>query len=235
MITVVIRRTDEPKVIQMTQADLSRQLGGINGAEIILADTWLEGLKKVRTPFVSLVEPDCVFSANYYGSNASLINKGGKKGGGYNKLAMLSSCLGIRDYGNRIYHYELKKEEEKAGVIQVEGKPTAVSMKNWKLAPCRDKRFSGLYSAQVGFVPGAVIRMASIKDIVDDMLWNERDLVKLSTALSFYFWDTTRRIQVNPNTTYVSLAKGLDKPPLFDFTVPVKAANIFQQEYIGHV
>jgi len=230
MISVVIKRTDEPKVIQMTQADLTRQLRDINGAEIILEDTWMEGLRKVRTPFVSLVEPDCVFSANYFSSNVNLLKKknNGKSGGDI-KVAMISSCLGIRDYGNRIYHYELKQVNE-----QLSLHPN-ISMKEWSLQPCKDKRFTKLYLAQVGFVPGAIIRMHSIKEIIDDELWESKDLVKLSTALSFYLWNTNRRIQVNPNTTYVSLANGLEKPSLFDFKVPDKVANMFQTEYIGYV
>lgn len=239
MISVIIRRTDEPKVIQMTQSDLVKQLGAINGAEIILTDTWTEGLKKVRTPYVSLVEPDCVFSANYYASNVGLMTKalsnklGGKGagrgagGGGYTKLAMIASCLGIRDFGNRIYNYELQKMRD----IDVNG----VAGKGWHVTPRRDKLNMKLYHVQVGFVPGAVIRMSAIKDIIEDELWDGKDLVKLSAALSFYLWDTGRRLQLNPNTTYVSSDMSLEKPPLFETKVPDKVANIFNQEGIGHI
>lgn len=235
MISVIIRRTDEPKVIQMTQSDLVKQLSEIRGAEIILEDTWTEGLKKVRTPYVSLVEPDCVFSAHYYSSNLGLMMKahakvaGGEKqpmgGGGYQKLAMISSCVGIRDFGNRIYGYELDKKKD----IDVNG----VSGNSWHIAPTRKKLNMKLYHLQVGFVPGAIIRTSAIKDIIDDELWDGKDLVKLSTALSFYLWDTGRRIQVNPNTTYVSADTNLEQPPLFPTKVPAKVASIFQHEGIG--
>lgn len=232
MLSVVIRRTDEPKVIHMTQADLVRQLSSINGAEIILEDTWGEGLKKVRTPYVSLVEPDCVFSASYYSSNFGLIKKAHDRkdgvsfsGGGYQKLAMISSCLGVRDFGNRIYNYELDKIRE--------GEVSGVQTKGWHVVPCRTKKNMKLYHVQVGFVPGAIIRMASIKDIIEDELWDGTDLVKLSTALSFYLWDTSRRVQLNPNTTYVSADQNLEKPPLFNISIPDKVRNIFQQEMIG--
>lgn len=237
MITLVIRRTDEPKVIQMTQSDLVRQLGSINGAEIILEDTWGEGLKKVRTPYVSLVEPDCVFSAAYYSSNMGIMQKAHEKvaygihqpmgGGGYQKLAMIASCLGVRNFASRIYSYELDKVREG-------GELNGVQMKGWHIVPDKTKRSNKLYHAQVGFVPGAVIRMSAIKDIIEDELWDGSDLVKLSTALSFYLWDTGRRIQVNPNTTYVSNDKDLEKPPLFETKVPDKVANIFHKEGIGY-
>lgn len=240
MITVVIRRTDEPKVIQMTQSDLVKQLGQVNGAEIILTDSWAEGLKKIRTPYVSLVEPDCVFSAGYYASNVSLMAKtlagvaGGKGrgagGGGYTKLAMISSCIGIHDFGNRVYNYQLSKVQLSDTYKLPEGDLT---MRSWQIQPNHNKLNKSLYHAQVGFVPGAIIRMSAIKDIVDDELWEIPDMVKLSTALSFYFWDTGRRVQVNPNTTYVSADNNLEKPPLFETKVPDTVKNIFNQEGIG--
>jgi hypothetical protein len=236
MISVVIRRTEEPKVIQMTQSDLVKQLGSINGAEIILEDTWSEGLKKVRTPYVSLVEPDCVFSANYYTSNMGIMKKAHEKvqghvgqpegGGGYQKLAMIASCFGVKNFANRIYSYELDKVREG---MEING----VQMKGWHIQPDQTKRSNKLYHVQVGFIPGAVIRMSAIKDIIEDALWNGNDLVKLSTALSFYLWDSGRRIQVNPNTTYVSNDDFLQKPPLFETRVPDKVANIFHKEGIG--
>lgn len=238
MITIIIKRTDEPTVIQMTQADLSRQLGAINGAEVILEDTWTEGLKKVRTPYVCLVEPDCVFSANYFASNVGLIKKAHEHtvpnkwggGGGNQKLAMIASCLGVRDFGNRIYNYELKKIKL-PGEDMIDGKE--LEIREWHIQPKRDKLNMKLYHVQVGFVPGAVIRMSAIKDIIEDELWDGIDLVKLSTALSFYLWDTGRRIQLNPNTTYVSTDKNLEKPPLFTTKVPLKVSNLFTQEMIG--
>lgn len=237
MITVVIRRTEEPKVIQMTQSDLVKQLGSINGAEIILEDTWSEGLKKVRTPYVSLVEPDCVFSSSYYSSNYGLIAKAHAKtgqykdwqryggGGGYQKLAMVASCLGIKDFNNRIYNFELDKVND--------GETNKVKLKGWHIVPSKRKLDLKLYHVQVGFVPGAVIRMSAIKDIIEDKMWEDSDLVRLSTALSFYFWDTGRAVQLNPNTTYVSSDDNLEKPPLFDTKVPDKVANIFTQRGIG--
>lgn len=235
MISVVIRRTEEPKVIQMTQSDLVKQLSSINGAEIILEDTWIEGLKKVRTPYVSLVEPDCVFSANYYASNVGLMRKahekkaygGGGGGGGYQKLAMIASCLGVRDFGNRIYNYELDKVRE--------GEVSGVQMKGWHILPVKRKLNMKLYHVQVGFVPGAIIRMSALKDIIEDDMWDGEDLVRLSTALSFYLWDTNRRVQLNPNTTYVSTDKNLENPPQFETKVPDKVANVFRQEGIGYL
>lgn len=236
MLTLVIRRTDEPTVIQMTQSDLVKQIAQINGAEIILEDTWGEGLRKVRTPYVSLVEPDCVFSANYYSSNMGIMKKAHEKvqghvgqpegGGGYQRLAMLTSCVGARNFASRIFNYELDKVLD-INTVDVTGK-------SWHIVPVKNQLSLNAYHVQVGFVPGAVIRLSAIKDIIDDELWDGEDLVKLSTAVSFYMWDTNKHIQMNPSTTYVSNDINIERPPLFDVKVPDKVANFFRKELVGY-
>lgn len=226
MLTIIIRRTDEPTVIQMTQEAIVKELRPINGSEMLLEDHWIDGLKKVRTPYVCLVEADCVLSANYLASNFGLMKKLSmtpkNKGGGFTKLAMIASCLGIKTFDNRVYDYQLKKVTDKGRQL---------SMTDWGIGPTRDKPSSKLYSAQVGFVPGAILRYASVKDVIDTIDW-EADLIGLSTELSFHLWNTDRRIQVNPNTTYVSNEKRLDKP-VRGHRVPDRVGNIFHQEGIG--
>lgn len=235
MITVIIRRTDEPKVIHMTQNDLAKQLDNINGAEVLLEDSWRVGLQKVRTPYVCLIEPDCVFSASYFVNNVGIMKKtNAAHGGGNTKVAMLSSCLGIRDFGNRIYNFELDKVKVPS-VGNMTSKGEAIQIKSWHIRPFRDKLSLKVYPVQVGWVPGAIIRTTAIKDLLDEDMWDDPDLLRLSTALSFYFWDTNRRIHLNSNTTYVTNEKKWENPPLFDVTVPTKVANIFHQELIGYL
>lgn len=209
MITIIIKRTDEPKVIQMTQTDLVKQLGDIEGAEIILVDRWMDGLKQVRTPYVSLVEPDCVLSSNYYSSNVGLMAKLSSKGmgGGFNRLAMIASTLGVGRFDKPIYNYELDKVTY--------SELNKIKLKDWQVRPCRVKKSLELYPVQVGFVPGAILRYASVKPLIDTINWGSTNLVELSTELSFHFWRTGRSLKLNPNTTYVSSAKYLDNPPYF--------------------
>lgn len=229
MLTVIIRRDAEPNVTQLTQQSILKELWGIDGSELLLEDTWSAGLKKVRTPYVCLVESDCTLSGSYLSSNLGLMRKdnhnGDKGTGGYLKRAMLASCVGYESFANRIYSYELDKLRD-IYTKEVVGK-------NWHIAPNRKKLSAKPYHVQVAFVPGAVIRYSAIKDIIDDFNWDERNLVKLSTDLSFYLWNTNRRIQSNPNTTYVSNDSNVESPPLFDIKVPDKVANIFHQEGIG--
>jgi hypothetical protein len=66
------------------------------------------------------------------------------------------------------------------------------------------------------------------------MDWDQADLIKMSTEVSFYFWDTIRRVVLNPSTTYVT-NNDYEHPPLFQVKVPDKVAHIFQREYIGSV
>src|ERR1035437_8729364 len=152
MITVVIRRNAEPTVIQLTQEDMMRQLSAINGAEMLLEDSWTEGLRKVRTPYVCLVEADCTLSPGYLASNVGLMKKTDGlfgKGGGTKKLSMISSCLGVKTFNNRIYNYRYQ-QIEKVGEGSIDGKKW--SLKRWAIQPHREKRDMKLYNVQVGFV-----------------------------------------------------------------------------------
>jgi hypothetical protein len=220
MITVIIKRSAEPTVIQMTQQDMVRQLSDINGAEILLEDSWVEGLRKVRTPYVCLVEADCILSANYLSSNYGLMKKKNDDitGGGNRKLSMISSCLGVKTFDNRIYNYKLENVKD------------GPATKGWHVQPCRKKRDMKLYNIQVGFVPGAIIKMSALGRDIDTLPWDTKNLVELSTIVSFHFWNTNRRIELNPNTTYVSDENYLDNPSLFKVDISDKVTNLFIRE-----
>lgn len=215
MLTVIIKRNAEPNVIQLTQENIMKELGQINGSEMLLEDNWNAGLRKVRTPFVSLMEADCILGPSYISSNLGLMRKtagkGNYRGGGYTKLAMLSSCLGVRNFANRIYGYRTDGRE---------------------ILPDRVKVSSSPYHVQVGFLAGAILRYASIKelDLIDSLYWDEPNLVKLSTEVSFALWKTNRRIQINPTTTYVSEASKLELP--YPLRIPKKVTDIFIKEGI---
>lgn len=230
MLTVVIKRSEEPKVIQLTVENVVRELGGIVGAEMLLEDNWIDGLRKVRTPYVCLVEADCTLSSSYMTSNFGLMQKthgsGAYRGGGYMKLAMIASCLGVNKFDNRVYNYRVEKVLENNHNAQVYG---------YHPRPFRDKRDMKVYEVQIGFVPGAIMRVASIRETfgaLEPISWDEPNLVKLSTEVSYYLWNTGRRIQVNPNTTYVSTYSHLENPMLFKTDIPDRVANIFTREGI---
>jgi len=199
----------------MTEEEVSRALQDINGSEILLVDKWSDGIAQVRTPFFCLLEDDCELSANYFSSNVSLFQKNKF----YRKLAMVSSCLGVKTFDNRIYSYCLKQYTSET----VNGMSTG----GWTVGPCKDKKSTTLYNVQVGFVPGAIIRSSAVRDIVDKSFWNMPNLIDMSAQVCFYFWGTGRRVLVNPNTTYVSTEGYLEKPTNHDYRVPISAKKIF--------
>lgn len=229
MLTVVIKRSDEPTVIQMTQENVMRELSSVHGSEMLLEDTWLQGIRRVRTPYFCLLEPDCTLSAAYVASNIGITKKlqrGSDAGGGYNKMAMLSSCIGFKRFDDRIYNYELSKVLDHI--------TEDCELKITGLVPSREKRGSEPYLVQVGFVPGAIIRFSAVKDGIDKIYWDDNNPVRLSAEVSLHFWNSNRRILMNPNTTYVSLNKQI---PL-DYKGKIEAnlypaVNIFQKERIG--
>lgn len=234
MLTVIIRRNAEPTVIQMTQENVMKELKMINGSEMLLEDSWLQGLKKVRTPYVCLVEADCELSASFLQSNVGLLKKTTQsaKGGGYNKLAMISSSLGLNTFSNRIFGYRLGGRTY-SGEGQIDGQDW--SLKRGEIIAERNKHSSTPYHTQVGFLPGAILRYASIAGIhgvIDTIDWDNKNLVKTSTELSFHFWNTNRRVKLNPNTVYVSTCEDLESPKYFKYEVPYKLAGIFRSESI---
>lgn len=209
MLTIIVRRNAESRVIQLTQYNIVKEIWTIPGAELLTEDSWTEGLKKVRTPFVCLVEADCVLSPNYLTSMISTLKTTGvikenglhaEKRGGYRKLAMIFPVVGVNSFRNKFYGYKFEGDE---------------------IYPSREKM-----SYQVGFVPGAILRYTSIKDTELD--WDEPDLVKLSAEVSSYLWNSNRRLRLNPEATYVSTDKSIENPHLFD--LPSKVKDIFFKE-----
>lgn len=187
MLTVVIRDSGEPKVIQLTYENLWRELKDIPKSEIIVAENWFEPLWGIRNQFVSFVEPDCLVNSGYFTSQLGLLEKNRK----FRKLAMLSSSVAVKHWVNRFYGYSLDNGYTDA------------------LVPNREKKSRGIHPVQVGYMPGAIIRKAMIKDLRKELIKNSNwqdDLVSLSARLSFEFWrqGDGNPVYINPNTTYIT-------------------------------
>lgn len=220
MVTVIVKRTDEPNVIQLTQELIMKELSQLNGSEMLLEDSWSEGLRKVRTPYVCLVEPDCTPGEGFIASSLKQLHKNSKGklgrgagGGGYTKLAMLTPTLGVKIFSDCIYGYELRVADGKVGVV-----------------PSRKRKSKVPFHVQVGFVPGALIRYGSIKEILNLFDWDGNP-VQLSVELSLHLWDTNRRIQLNPAVEYVSNSSGLDKFKPFPISVSPQVNILFGRDF----
>ena len=229
MLSIIIKRDKDPNVNLLTELQMTKYLWQIpEGGEVLLEDSWQQGLKKVSTPFVCLVEPDCVLSGSYITSNYGLMKKTEGKlgqGGGYNKLAMLSSPVGVKEFSNRIFNYKLLK------IISDRNNDDTFEIRTWHIQPFKEKRDMKIYNVQVGFVPGAIMRTSSLdKELIEDIDWDQPDMVKLSAEVSFYLWNTNRRVAINPNTTYVTNDERVGRPPLFTVDIPDRVGNLFVRE-----
>src|SRR5574337_802985 len=102
MLTAILKRNVDPIELQLTQRVVMNELWNIKGSEMLVTDSWREGLKNVRTPFVCLLEGDCLLSPNYFVSGIEQIIHVGQnktKGtGGLLRLAMISPSIGVNSW-----------------------------------------------------------------------------------------------------------------------------------------
>lgn len=210
MLTTILRRNAEPNIIQLTQEIIVGEMSKLNRSEMLTEDSWAEGLKKVRTPFVCLLEADCVLSSGYFWDALEPFREDGhnpEKGtGGYTKLAVISPVVGVESFTNRIYGYGIEGDEA---------------------YPKSTKDSDGPYHVQIGYVPGAIMRYASIKNA--DVDWDNKDLVRLSAEVCLELWNTGRRVQINPAVTYVSSYYLVDAPCLVN--LPGNVQDIFKRGF----
>ncbi len=184
MLTVVLPRTNEPSVVQMTQEQLQRELHAINGAELLVTESWADGLKRCRTDYVCFVEPDCLISSGYFSSLMGLYQKNKH----FRKLAVMSASTGINNWGNKVFGYDL-------GEKQGDG-----------INPIRSMKSSSPYAVQVAYIPGAIVRTSSLRTVAKDMGFasHSDDLVKWSANLSLALWKHGCRVYINPNSAYIT-------------------------------
>lgn len=187
MLTVVIKDSGEESVIKMTYENLYKELKDIPESRLTVAANWFDAVKNDKNTYICFVEADCLVNSGYFTSMMGLF----KKNPYFRKLAMLSSGVGVNNWGNKFYGYMLG-DNYSDGII-----------------PVRQQKSTGVYPVQIGFVPGSIMRVSmldralqSIK-VTSDM---EKDLTYYSTALSLAFWSQGdgNRVHVNPSTTYVS-------------------------------
>ena len=208
MVSVIIQRSHEPQVVKMTEDNLRRE-SYPPGAEIIVVDNWWEGVQKANNNYICIVEPDCLVSSGYFSSMMGLFQKNPY----FRKLAMLSSSVGIDNWANRIFGYKIG-DRDSNGVI-----------------PLKEMSSSEPYAVEIGYAPGAIIRTHALYKALG-VIKPSNDLVRMSTDLSFYFWNTGQRVYVNPSTTYVTTENYVGEVGEFNPKVPSKVMGIFRQEVI---
>lgn len=184
MITCVIKDDGEPRVIQLTYENLWRELKDVVGAELVVTEDWLSVVDKVKNNYICFVEADCLVSSGYFASQLGLFEKNRH----FRKLAALASATGVNNWANRVYGYSLGNNYSD-GIV-----------------PNLDKKSSQIYPVQIGYMPGAIVRVAMLKKTLGGLKLDTKDLVQFSTELSLAFWKQGdgNRVHINPNTTYVT-------------------------------
>lgn len=200
MLTVVIQNNGEDNVIELTYKNLWRELKDIPEAELLVSEDWLDYLGATKNKFICFVEADCLVNSGYFSSQLGLFQKNKY----FRKLAMLTSAVGVERWENKFYGYALDQ-----GYSNPAGDPP-VQVKNHFFKPSLTKKSKAVYPVQMGYVPGAVIRTAMLKDALKEIgTLDQKDLVHMSEQLSLTFWKQGdgNRVHINPNTTYVTTEK----------------------------
>ena len=182
MLTVVIKDNGELNVTKLTYQNLWRELKDIPDSQLVISDSWLDHLPKVSTTYVCFVEADCLVNSGYFTSQVNLF----KKNSMFRKLAMLSSSTAVNYWHNKFYGYCVNDFGD--------------------VSPIKNFKSKSPYPVQIGYVPGAIIRMSMLNKVKFKTKNIEDDLVYFSTEMSLEFWrqGDGNRTHINPNTTYVT-------------------------------
>ena len=220
MVTVIIKNNGENNVIQLTWENLWRELKDIPDAELLVEDDWFKALGKVKNRYVCFVEADCLVNSGYFSSQMGLFEKDPF----LRKLAMLCSATAVNNWAVKFYGYELS-------IGYADG-----------VVPVTQKKSRTIYPVQIGYMPGAIIRVNTLKELLKTFkITNQDDLVGLSTKLSLGFWAggigdkewsfSGNRVHINPNTTYVTTEDYVNDITKVDFDAG-KLIELFSREKI---
>lgn len=221
MLTVVIKNDGEPRVTQLTYQNLWRELKEIPDAELIVSDDWFNVLPKIKNKYICFVEADCLVNSGYFSSQLGLF----KKNPDFRRLAMLSSAVGVNNWATKFYGYGIEK-------MWSDGDEVKINLPH--VQPVKEKRSKRVYPVQIGYVPGAVINAAMLREVLPQVDIQYQDLIYLSTQISLGFWQQGdgHRVHINPNTTYVTTEEYVNDLGEFDPGVTDQTMNLFRRESI---
>lgn len=164
--------------------------------------TWEKGLEKAKGNFVCLLETNSAVERGSIVENLKVFTDNPS----YRKLAMVSPTVDYPDMEQPlIFSWNDGLKAYHAGQLK--------SMRD-----CR-----------MGYVPGAVIRRTSLlKSDLSHIL----DPHRLTTDVSFDFWNRGLRVQVNPDTVYYVPLKRKTKKYKDKFTPNQSVIDIWEHEVI---
>ena len=215
MLSVILQTCDEPNVLDLTIDNINKELASVPDSELILSKNYLCHVPD--SEYVCYIEADCLVNSGYFGSMMGLF----KKNPYYRKLAMLSPSVGVKYWHDRVFGYNIDREWSKI----VDNQQT----NNIHLYPIKAKKSTSTYAIQVGYMPGSIIRTSALKDVLKKNQC-KGDELEMSARLSLAFWDTGRRVHVNPNSTYVTNLEYVGQKSKFAPIVTDKVHKIFEKE-----
>lgn len=214
MLTCIIKDNGEENVIKLTYENIYRELKSIPGAELTVSETWLGALNRVENRYVVFLESDCLVSGGYFDSMLGLLQKSPH----FRKIAMMTSSTGVNNWANRFYGYSGDQVWSNKAHLD-DG--TELQTKNNYIKPNKEKKSTGVYPVQVGYVPGSLLHMGMLTKALSTLNAQEgieNNLAQMSILLSLTFWGQGgakegsdsfgggigNRVHINPNSTYVT-------------------------------
>lgn len=206
MLTVIIRNNGEDNVVRLTYENLWHELKDIPGAELLVSESWFDYLPKIKNSYVCFVEADCLVSEKYFVKQLKEFRTNPGR-----KISMLTAKTAVSNWDNCFYGYRVN-----TGISQ-------------DIIPA-NKKSSSAYAIQVGYFPGAIVRLSMFKEAFKKLHLNDswiNDLVFLSAELSGAFWrqgadGVEKKVQngnpvyINPGVTYVTTESYVNDVGKFD-------------------
>jgi hypothetical protein len=219
MLTVVIKDDGEPKVVQLTYENLWRELKDMPDTELLVSTDWFDTLPNIDNKYVCFVEADCLVSSGYFSSQLGLL----KNSPAARRIAMLSSTTGVNNWANRFYGYNITNSS--SNDIHINMPYTE---------PIKEKKSRSVYPIEVGYMPGSIINIKMLREILNKIDTTMNDLVYLSCQISIEFWKLGdgHRVHINPNATYITTEDYVNDLGKFDPGINEELIQTFKKELI---
>ena len=170
MIEVIIK----PKATWAYKSMIKLALEKVKGANIIYANSLVEGLPNVKSEFVCYIG-NAIVDTDYFNDNLNIFIEYPA----FKKLSIVSSATLDKNLSKRVYGYTLDPDGVK---------------------PVYKKASSMPYALQIAYLPGAIIRFSAIDHIKEYLTGDD---LKDSYQASVDFWMTGKRCYINPRSTYI--------------------------------
>lgn len=192
MVTVILADNGEKNVVALTYELVDRELVLIPNTKLVVTNDIETAVRQADTPFVCVLEADCLLSPKYFGFMVAHLKKHASR-----NITVDTAVTSISRWDNKFYGYALTSVEMGGQRVQV-------------IQPHRGFVSFSPYPVQVGYIPGAFIRTSDLKKALDDgVKIDMSNLLQTSIDLSFYFWrhkkgKTECMVYINPKANYVT-------------------------------